>query len=417
MAVFALSMQAMYIVGSNPFGDWHTNQGLEMTDNGDGTYTLTAELSGTIWFVFAESLTENDGEWDLFNNEYRYGPTTGGDQKVTLGEYTATQKQGNGSGAYQLACGSDPAEFVFTFDAENMEFIVEGNAEVDPDWTYATVAGSAASVFGTTWDPTNRDNDMTMNEDGIFVLDKYNCLLEEGNLAFKVVSNHDWGLACPSEDYQYYIEQGGYYDVHFTFDTATLEVNCWAELVGEPLPPEPIEAMYILGEVNGNSWLPNTGIGMSTEDKVNYTADVEATGASVDEADGLTYTYFSFTSKLAESADDWGAISGSRLGAIEDGYAVSEDMLGMPLALVKGTNSFKVLSGKNYVIKVNVADPEAMTVTITEGSGINEMAANKTVANVRYYNMMGQEMSSANGVTIVVTSYTDGSTSAAKVIK
>lgn len=418
MVAFALSMQAMYIVGSAPFGDWHTNAGMEMNDEGDGIYSLTVELSGTIWFVFADNLTENDGEWDLFNNEYRYGPTTGSDQKVTLDENIATQKQGNGSGAYQLACGSTPTVFVFTFDSDNMEFVVTGNPDVDPDWKYVTVAGTPAAIFGTEWDPSNTENDMVKNDQGIYVFDRYDVELPECNIEFKVVSNHDWGLSVPGENYQYYIEQGGLYDIHITFDVNTSEVGCIAELKGDPLPPEPIEAMYILGEVNGMGWAPNMGIAMTTEDKVNYTAEVEATGANLDESDGNTYSFFSFTSKLAEGADDWGAISGNRMGAIEDGYMVSEDMYGMPLMLTKGTNSYKVLSGKKYEIAVNIEDPEAMSVTINEKSGgVDEMATSKIVSDVRFYNVMGQEMSEANGVTIVVTRYTDGSTTATKVIK
>ena len=50
-------------------------------------------------------------------------------------------------------------------------------------------------------------------------------------------------------------------------------------------------------------------------------------------------------------------------------------------------------------------------------SGIDEMMSGKTVAGVRYFNMAGQEMTEANGLTIVVTTYTDGTTSTAKVIK
>ena len=49
--------------------------------------------------------------------------------------------------------------------------------------------------------------------------------------------------------------------------------------------------------------------------------------------------------------------------------------------------------------------------------GIDEMVAGKTVAGVRYFNMAGQEMTEANGLTIVVTTYTDGTTSAVKVVK
>ena len=45
------------------------------------------------------------------------------------------------------------------------------------------------------------------------------------------------------------------------------------------------------------------------------------------------------------------------------------------------------------------------------------MNAGKTVAGVRYFNMAGQEMPQADGMTIVVTTYTDGTTSAVKVVK
>ena len=50
-------------------------------------------------------------------------------------------------------------------------------------------------------------------------------------------------------------------------------------------------------------------------------------------------------------------------------------------------------------------------------TGISEMVEGKTVASTRYFNMAGQEMSEANGLTIVVTTYTDGTTSTAKVMK
>ena len=50
-------------------------------------------------------------------------------------------------------------------------------------------------------------------------------------------------------------------------------------------------------------------------------------------------------------------------------------------------------------------------------TGIDEMMSGKTVAGVRYFNMAGQEMTEANGLTIVVTTYTDGTTSAVKVVK
>ena len=54
---------------------------------------------------------------------------------------------------------------------------------------------------------------------------------------------------------------------------------------------------------------------------------------------------------------------------------------------------------------------------ITPRTGIDEINGVKAVASVRYFNAIGQEMAQPNGVTIVVTTYTDGTTTTAKVIK
>ncbi|MBR5685073.1 MAG: hypothetical protein IKX18_02835 [Muribaculaceae bacterium] len=54
---------------------------------------------------------------------------------------------------------------------------------------------------------------------------------------------------------------------------------------------------------------------------------------------------------------------------------------------------------------------------VTPYTGLSELMNGKTVIGVRYFNLAGQEMPEANGMTIVVTTYTDGSTSAVKVMK
>ena len=55
--------------------------------------------------------------------------------------------------------------------------------------------------------------------------------------------------------------------------------------------------------------------------------------------------------------------------------------------------------------------------TVSKMVSVEELFAGKTVANVRYFNMAGQEMQQANGMTIVVTTFTDGTTNAVKVVK
>ena len=63
------------------------------------------------------------------------------------------------------------------------------------------------------------------------------------------------------------------------------------------------------------------------------------------------------------------------------------------------------------------SDPGAVEFSVSPMTGIEEMTTGKTVAGVRYFNAVGQEMSQPNGLTIMVTTYTDGTTSAVKVMK
>jgi len=63
------------------------------------------------------------------------------------------------------------------------------------------------------------------------------------------------------------------------------------------------------------------------------------------------------------------------------------------------------------------SDPIAYEFVVSPSTGIDEMMSSKQVASTRYFNIAGQEMQQANGMTIVVTTYTDGTTNATKVMK
>ncbi len=74
--------------------------------------------------------------------------------------------------------------------------------------------------------------------------------------------------------------------------------------------------------------------------------------------------------------------------------------------------------GFNYTLGVAVNENEYYVyAAVASFTGVDELNANKPVAGVRYFNMAGQEMAQPSGLTIVVTTYTDGTTSAVKVIK
>ena len=114
---------AMYIVGNEPFGGWLTNNGAQMTDNGDGTYSYTAKIGGNTWFVFADGLTSGESDWDTFNSTYRFGPTSNSDETVTADTWTAVHKP-NYNGAFKFT--GNGSNYTITFDKTNMRFMVSG---------------------------------------------------------------------------------------------------------------------------------------------------------------------------------------------------------------------------------------------------------------------------------------------------
>ena len=221
---------AMYLVGNEPFGEgWDPSKGVEMLDSGNGVYTFKATVTGAVYFCFAENL---DPDWDVFNGQYRYGPTTGADQVVNAGEWITTQKQGNGNGSYKFTGTGE--EYTITFDLENMQFKVEGYVAPITEDVY-TVAGSSAVLFDTTWDPANADNDMALVE-GLYTWEKKNVELAAGSFSFKVTANHSWDIAYPASDYFQAVDADGIYDVKITFNADNKDVHCELTLVQEVIP-------------------------------------------------------------------------------------------------------------------------------------------------------------------------------------
>lgn len=412
MMIAFSSQAAYYLVGNPPFGTgWSPNDGVEMTANGDGTYSFKATVNGSIWFVFTDQFAAPN-DWTTFNNEYRIGPTSG-DETVTVGNWIDTQRSGGDHGAYKFE-GSG-GEYVITLNPAIMKFKIEGYVE---PWELkdCTVAGTPASVFGTEWDENNTDNDMVLQEDGTYLLVKHGCELAEGSeLQFKVVGNHDWGHCWPEDNMVVPIEKSAIYMVTFTFNPATFECGAVVEVEQEfnPLTGE----LYILGEANGNAWAPNVGVKMTKIESTGagenaFGAVITTDGANIDENDGIGYSYFAFTTMLG---DDWNAISAYRIGAPEADFLLSEDLFGTELNLSNfaATNSYKIPAGK-YDLTV---DLDKKVMTIDNHAAVDELVAGKAIAGVRYYNVMGQETANPAGVTIAVTTYTDGTTVATKVVK
>ena len=122
-------------------------------------------------------------------------------------------------------------------------------------------------------------------------------------------------------------------------------------------------------------------------------------------------------------------INGVNYGAPGDAPVyVPDEMMGNSAntPLVEGScNTYYVDYLFSYNLGIHlILDEDLMiagyTAYIAKGGPVvevEELAINKTVASVRYYNMAGQEMQNASGMSIKVTTYTDGTTNAVKVIK
>ena len=70
-----------------------------------------------------------------------------------------------------------------------------------------------------------------------------------------------------------------------------------------------------------------------------------------------------------------------------------------------------------YTVDDVVNKSDIVYLEVYPHTGIDEVNAGKTVTGVSYYNMAGQQMAQPNGLAIQVTTYSDGTTSTAKVVK
>ena len=113
-------------------------------------------------------------------------------------------------------------------------------------------------------------------------------------------------------------------------------------------------------------------------------------------------------------------VDGVQMGAETDMQlpAMGDETQTVLNPVFEGENMFYVPATYTYTWGLQFKDGQYYLL-VAQGpqTGIDELNGGKAIANVRYFNMAGQEMQEANGMTIVVTTYTDGTTSAIKVMK
>ena len=132
---FTPARAAIYIVGSGPFGEWNPAGGIEMTETGNGIYTLTVNVNTTVWFVFADKLTS---DWNDFNANHRYGPNGNSSQEVHVYQTYTTQKANNNH-SYKFNGGG--ADYTFTFNLNDLTFRIEDEVVLPTPDPFSLPAG------------------------------------------------------------------------------------------------------------------------------------------------------------------------------------------------------------------------------------------------------------------------------------
>ncbi len=229
------------------------------------------------------------------------------------------------------------------------------NANGDGTYSYtATVTGEVYFVFAdgqsTSWSTFNSQHRYgPSNGDQAVTLDT-------------------WTTTQKAGDHGAYHFEGNGSQYQFTFD----ESNKRFRVSGDSSPVVPSTGdLFVLGEANGNGWAANVGVPMTLDEATGlYTATVTFNGENSEE--DANVSYFSFTTKLADTSDGWASIASYRLSPVADegtNFWVTSSMLGNTIQLNDyGVNvdvAFRIPAG-TYTITVNLNN---RTCVITRDSG------------------------------------------------
>ena len=144
-------------------------------------------------------------------------------------------------------------------------------------------------------------------------------------------------------------------------------------------------------------------------------------------SDFVTYSIYTDNDKLFTfDVDTYGASNGFEQDMTEIPYGYSGEDFYLRRVYFYRTNS-----GDNPLLQWRIGVQTHYTVNGVRNSSdivyievfpepfdaIDAVGAGKTVASERYYNLAGQQLTEPSGVSIKVTTYSDGTTQATKVVK
>ena len=142
-------------------------------------------------------------------------------------------------------------------------------------------------------------------------------------------------------------------------------------------------------------------------------------------ADFLTYSIFTDNDELFTfDYETYGAKNGFETDMTEIPYGYSGYDFYLRRVYFYRTNmgdnpmfTWRIGIQLNYTVNGVTNKSDIVYLNVYPHTAVDETNADKTIDSVRYYNVTGQEIAYPNGLTIQVTTYSDGTTSTAKVIK
>ena len=155
--------------------------------------------------------------------------------------------------------------------ATKVLFFFDSSSKTVNGMSVCTVAGSSATLFGTTYDPANTANDMTY-AGNVFTFTKTGVELAASTIEYKIVQNHAWdydgkNASWPAANKQLTIAESGIYTITITFDPFTNEINATATKTGDATVVPEIKVHADFTRDGEDNWLTSDAFAVSTDSK------------------------------------------------------------------------------------------------------------------------------------------------------
>ncbi len=223
----------------------------------------------------------------------------------------------------------------------------------------------------------------------------------------------------------------------FNFDAADVnddgtitvtDVSRIAWMVLNPSLNAPLRAPALWNNgdlMSGNDITIAAGETLRVSIVLNNEMDYTAFQCDVNLPEGLTANNFQMTDRASRHAFDVNTLSCGKIRALcyspaMDGIHGHEGaLLTFDVTANGDVNGHITIDGIELVTTAcQTVRLDAFTIGVNNASNVNELVTGKTISKIEYFNLAGQQIESVeSGVTLVITTYTDGSRSTSKVIR